>query len=339
MKFKWFNKRSCKKSEFKENSQDQLKLENQLRKDKAWLFKEPVEIIIDKHNPPILVYQMGKVGSTSVAFTLRESDLPNPVYHVHQLSNKGIDWNIEKNKQRLEDTRKNSDLDDYTRVYTHFYLKYLIRQLDNNKRLRKKIDENLNVVPWKIITLVRDPIMREISDFFFSFHKHPELVDKKEHLLNEASLKVLKNQLTQRFKNPRNWILEWFDKEMKEVFGVDVYQFPFDHEKGYTFIHSNNISILIFKLKKLDQSFSDAIFEFLNKKDLKLIKRNVAEQKFYYETHQYVLRNITLDNDFCSRIYNSRYAKHFYTDSELKNFMLKWSGCQPNVNEEHGAGR
>lgn len=326
MKFKWFKKRTGKKSRYEKNSPDRPGMENQLRKEKSWLFKEPPEIIIDKNNPPILVYQMGKVGSTSVAHTLRESDIPNPVYHVHQLSYKGLDWNIEKNKQRLQENRENRDLDDYTRGYTHFYIKYLIRQLENHKRLREKIDENLNVIPWKIITLYRDPIMREISDFFFSFHKHPELVDKKEHLLNEASLEVLQKQLTQRFANNHNWVLDWFDKEMKDVFGVDVYQFPFDHEKGYTVIHSGNTSIVIFKLEELNRSFSEAIFKLLNKKDLQLIKRNVAEQKFYYQTHQYVLHNIRLDHDFCARIYNSRYAKHFYTDVELKNFMLKWSG-------------
>jgi hypothetical protein len=305
-----------------------VELEDQLRKEKSWLFRKPAEIIIDKNNPPVLVYQMGKVGSTSVAFTLRESDLPNPVYHLHQLSSKGIDWNIKKNGERLAANRKNRGLDDYTRGYTHFYIKYLLRQLENNKQLRKKIDENIDSVPWKIITLVRDPIMREISDFFFSFHKHPELVDKKEHLLNEASLRVLTDQLTRRFEGDHNWVLDWFDKEMKEVFGVDVYRFPFDHENGYTFIRENNISILVFKLEQLNQAFSDGIFKLLDKKGLELIKRNAAEQKFYYETHQYVLRNIKLDYDFCARIYDSPYAKHFYTGSELNSFMMKWTGKQ-----------
>ncbi len=38
-----------------------------------------------KQREPILVYQMGKVGSSTVVQTLEALGLPNPVLHVHTL--------------------------------------------------------------------------------------------------------------------------------------------------------------------------------------------------------------------------------------------------------------
>lgn len=39
---------------------------------------------------PILVYQMGKVGSSTIVNTLKSSNINNPVYHIHFLSSEGI---------------------------------------------------------------------------------------------------------------------------------------------------------------------------------------------------------------------------------------------------------
>lgn len=297
----------------------------EIREKRPWFFSEPPKIIINKNNPPILVYQMGKVGSSSIVYTLRQNKLSNPIYHVHQLRYDGIDKNIKNNNERLNKNKENKNISDYTRVYTDIYLKYIIRNVKSHRLLRKKIDENMNDVTWKIITLVRDPIMREISDFFFSFHKHPELMGKEGQLLKEETIRILKKELIEKFRYPHNWVLTWFDKELKEVFGVDVYQFPFNHDKGYIIIQSKNINVLIIKLEELDRCFSDAIFEFLNKKDLKLLKRNVAEQKFYYNTYKYILDNIIFNYNFCGKIYASKYSKHFYSIDERENFIMNWT--------------
>ena len=44
------------------------------------------------HNQPIVIYQMGKVGSSSVYSSLKALKLDNPVYHVHFLTPQGINW-------------------------------------------------------------------------------------------------------------------------------------------------------------------------------------------------------------------------------------------------------
>lgn len=41
-------------------------------------------------NPPIIIYQVGKVVQTSLLRSLRNARLPNPIYRAHFLSYEGI---------------------------------------------------------------------------------------------------------------------------------------------------------------------------------------------------------------------------------------------------------
>ena len=302
-----------------------MKLEKEFRQKQPWLFTEPQEIFIDKENPPILVYQMGKVGSTSVVTSLKEGGISNPVYHVHQLRYDKLNSAIKKNIKRLNENRQRRNLDDHLRMYKHLYLNYLIRQLENHILLRKKFDENFNDISWKVITLVRDPIMRQISEFFFNFHNRLELFDEKGQFLKEKSMKALKHQVTKRLICPWNWSLRWFDKEFKEVLKVNPYKFPFNQDKGYSFIYTKNLSILLIKLEKINQCFHEAIYKFINKRDLHLIKRNIAEKKFYYDVYKSVVNNVTFGYKFCKKVYSSKCIKHFYSKDEIENFIMKWT--------------
>jgi hypothetical protein len=40
--------------------------------------------------PPVLVYQMGKVGSSTVSATLRAAEIDHPVRYVHFMTARGI---------------------------------------------------------------------------------------------------------------------------------------------------------------------------------------------------------------------------------------------------------
>ena len=66
----------------------------------AWLH------IRSRNKQPLLIYQMGKVGSTAVQVSLQAADLEVPIYHVHVLTEEGIKWKkshiLETNQGYLE---------------------------------------------------------------------------------------------------------------------------------------------------------------------------------------------------------------------------------------------
>jgi hypothetical protein len=302
------------------------KLEEEYRKTHAWLFDDPPAISFNKALPPILIYQMGKVGSTSIRYTLENSRLPNPIYHVHQLDYGGIDWTTKHYIEHMERSLKDASLTEQTRTYAVLYAKYVLRRYESHRLLREKIDGCLGDMPWKIITLVRDPIMREVSNFFFDYYRRLDLADHSGCLLNLKTLSALKKQLIETLEPPECWVLTWFDMELKRVFGVDVYQFPFDHRRGYAIIHWKNIDVLVIKMEELTRCFSAAAFDFLGRKNMILIDKNRARQKEYYDTYRFVLDHVRLDAIFCKKVYSSKYVRHFYTPVEIKGMIGKWTG-------------
>jgi hypothetical protein len=51
-----------------------------------------------EHRRPILVYQMGKVGSSTVVRTLRAVEAATPVLHVHTLTRTGLDHAVRRQR-------------------------------------------------------------------------------------------------------------------------------------------------------------------------------------------------------------------------------------------------
>ena len=48
-------------------------------------------------------------------------------------------------------------------------------------------------------------------------------------------------------------VFEWFNVELKEPLGLDIYQYEFDKMRGYQIIEKDNIELLLIKLEKLDE--------------------------------------------------------------------------------------
>jgi hypothetical protein len=99
--------------------------------------------------PPLIIYQMGKVGSKSVKRTLETLNLDMPIYHSHLLT-----------KARIAETEKKRKK--FFRTSRESYLKrpWL------NQFLRTKINKGMADHKWKLITLTRDPVARNLSTFF-----------------------------------------------------------------------------------------------------------------------------------------------------------------------------
>ena len=97
---------------------------------------------------PIMIYQMAKVGSRSVLFSLelsyRRHRLPNvAIHHVHNLAD--LDTHEERAKLK-GDTEE-------------------IQVIQEYKKLRQEFD-GLQGQHWNVISLVRDPVARNVGSFF-----------------------------------------------------------------------------------------------------------------------------------------------------------------------------
>ncbi len=257
--------------------------------------------IVHKVARPIIVYNMGKVGSRSVYETLVDLNLGVKVHHAHVLEE--LDSMAETIKREFANPVNS------------------LAVIEQGKRLRQSIDKEPDK-QWDIITLVRDPVAQTVSRFFQSIEE--VIPDIRQRLENNA---VQIEEIFDVFINkwPRYPALIWFDTQFKTVFNIDVFSKPFPRESGYEILKNERFYVLIIRLENLDSCAQKAFEEFLGIPGLKLKKSNLGAHKWYKDTYQQFLSNIILPDEYLDQMYNSKLAQHFYSEEEIRAFRAKWT--------------
>ncbi len=255
---------------------------------------------------PIIIYQVGKVGSRTVLLSLQRAyqalHLNIPIHHVHVLENLDeLERNIRKNFANPVDNL------DYIR---------------KSKELRKQIDKNPRQ-HWKLISLVREPIARNIGSFFQNIAEY--IPDWKEQY-KKGTLSL--DQLQKYFLNNQSIHIAadwWFDKQLKPLFGIDVFESDFPVETGFKIYKSpsSNASLLLIRLEDLNSCAERAMYEFLGLKDFTLYNTNVGDEKEYADLYK-EFKEKPLPKEYIENIYNMRSVRHFYSQDELEAFSSHW---------------
>lgn len=119
--------------------------------------------------------------------------------------------------------------------------------------------------------------------------------------------------------------LTWFDVEMREALGIDIYHYPFPREKGYTTIQAGNIELLIFKAELAQQIKEQVCADFLGLANFQLVKRNAARTTPYSTTYTRFIQNAPLPSSYVETMCQSKYMQHFYTDEEMQQVRDRWT--------------
>lgn len=113
----------------------------------------------------------------------------------------------------------------------------------------------------------------------------------------------------------------WFN-EMKNVFRIDIFEYNFDIERGYSIIKKDNIEILVLKLEKISE-LNKIIENFINIEDFKLNTFNDASHKNYKDNYENFQKTFKIPEDYFPKIYKNKYIEHFYSSDEINNFRDK----------------
>ncbi len=260
----------------------------------------------------LLIHQMGKVGSTSISASLKAMGIKEntAVFQTHFLSPEGrafrydlaVDgyggWDNLPPKAKQGHIR--GDL-----LYDH-----LQQMRSDGKRVR-------------VITLVRDPIATNVSGFFHKNEWWP--AELRETCQDESAACV--EALRERFMTayPHDVPLEWYDMEMLPVFGIDVFAAPFPKERGYEVYRNEFADMVLIKLEQLDACGEAALQDFLQLDEVKFVKANTAADKWYSPLYSEFKQSLDLPPSYLDRMYDSKFARQFYTDDELATFRGKWT--------------
>lgn len=265
---------------------------------------------------PLLVYQMGKVGSKTVEMSLRALELDMPIYHPHFLT-----------KARIAETEAKRKTFFRTQRYSYLKRPWLYQFL------RKQIQSGLKDKKWKIVTLTREPIARNISTFFENLEVKvldlPDQYEIRSHYYDiDPTIVTLDNlqQLTDLFfdRLHHDSPLDFFDRELKRVFGIDVFASEFPKSKGYKIYQEKHADVLLMRLENLNECARDAFKDFLGIEGFTLININIGRAKDYAPIYQSFVDSIALPDTYINKMYRSKYMQHFYNEEEIDRFEAKW---------------
>ena len=257
---------------------------------------------------PLLVYQMGKVGSRSVYQALLPLRASHSLYHVHTLN----------------ETQINSAARAYRQTFSVRHVvpdhlmasRYLLRDLAAGQPHGR----------WKVVSLVREPVGRNISSFFQDLElQHPDFSLAEKAVL---STEQLVDELVELFLTSHDHTepLDWCDAELANILGVDVYATPFPHEQGWELYQSQRADVLLVRLEDLDTVMPSAFSSFLDGFQPSAAPVvNAAMDKSYRDLYRTFRKTLQLPESYLKFMYESRYARHFYTATELATFYLSWS--------------
>jgi hypothetical protein len=251
---------------------------------------------------PVLVYQMSKVGSTSLVYSLQLAYLRAgladvSLRHVHTLSN--LDLHEQNARAAHAPAEQFALLGEY-------------------RQIRREIDAD-PAVHWNVVSLVRDPVARHVSDFFHHIDRH---LPGWRRAWRDGNLTV--DHVMARFLSTADHVDHWFDTEVKLVFGVDVFQTPFPHEAGYClYTRPPRVSVAVIRLEDLDRVAGRAAEELLGLPRFRMHPFNAGTEGDYADLYAAFKRR-PLPADFLDRAYAGRVARHFYSDQERERFARRW---------------
>ena len=245
-----------------------------------------------RHKPRLpltpVVYSMGKVATSAISTAMLQAGLP--VHHIHTLNEK----NLMRAAKRATDQG-------------NFPPPHICESMAWKSRLFTYPDKCL------YITLVRDPIARNLSAFFENIGRYiPQELDG-----------IAPEEILQTFiqKYNHQTPLLWLDKEYKGELGIDVYGTAFDVKKKY--VRLPHCNMVVFRSDCEDETMARILSETLGPK-LIVRRENDSTDKEYAELYSAVKKIARFPDAFLDQMYDTKYARHFWAPEEIAEFRKRW---------------
>ncbi|MDY8138864.1 putative capsular polysaccharide synthesis family protein [Aquimarina sp. 2201CG5-10] len=262
-------------------------------KDRLVLAYKEYQLKRIKNVEPILVFTMAKVGSSSVYSSLKRCT-NIPTFHIHSLDEEEANRNI----------KLCFDHGVYPGSRTPVFL------------INKEVIEKNK--PYKIISLFRNPIERNISAFFeaFQYHTGSSIRNYTGSILDLE--KIYHKRLLHFYP------IEWYDKQFKDGTGINVFDLPFDKEKGYLITKYKDTELLLINSSLNDKIKETTIRDFCRVEHFELKNINVTEKSNVSLLYTEFKNKIRFSEEYLSCLLDTKYMNHFFPEKEKERLFNKW---------------
>lgn len=240
----------------------------------------------------VVVYTMGKVGTLTICNSLNAISYR----HVHPHSLRYTKPGVYFLKLSLP-------------VYKKIYFSV------------KTVLKRLKVVIWKslkneiiIISGVRDPYSRNVSAFF-----------EQAHYFGGLDVGMNLREVREEFDRLCDFFapINWFDEEIYKVTGINVYDYSFNKDKGFVSIKKGKYKIFIYRLDKLNE-LGKELKKFIDSPSFEIVSTNFTADSLYSSISKKFASYYKYASNISNVYAESKYMKHFYTETEVENLKTRW---------------
>lgn len=254
----------------------------------------------------VLAFQPPKVGSTSVFRSINEQSCITMHFHDLEIFFENINL-----KNRTE------------------FWKQCLRVIKESGR------------KFKIITGVREPIIRDISGYFQVLDVTNGMVldtgkTFEENLLCHlisSTKKEIGTKEGENYLNFGNYLsqnrkygveFDWYILELEKYFGINLMDKPFNKEKGYQIYRNEFVEVFVYKLEYLS-ILEMEIGKFIGQDDFCLQNSNTSSKKRYDRLYREVMAEISLPKEYIDFYYaHNCWMDYFYSEKEKETFLQRW---------------
>jgi hypothetical protein len=241
---------------------------------------------------------MGKVGSKSIYQAIRRAmNDDDDVFHTHYFGLAHLHAMTSKPKEPPKHVRD----------------------------VRVLIDRLFEGRPLRVVTLVRDPIARNVSTFLAQLDSQMT----EDASLTTKPLDELAAGFTDFHQHDRPVI--WWDEHLCEPMRFDVFDETFDTGRRWQTYKSpsrpGDRRLLVLRTEMSDEHKSGVISEFLDLTDPIEIRRiNTTEGKPHGDLLKRVAGELRFDEHYVDGLYSSDRVRHFFSAEEIDTLRKKWLG-------------
>lgn len=168
-----------------------------------------------------------------------------------------------------------------------------------------------------MVTLVRDPIARNLSSYF----EHLDSIWRTAGAHRVVPFDELCAGFLERYTHREP--LTWFDDELRPVLGLDVYAQPFP-AKGSLIVASDTFDALVLKAEAPDTEKQRALAAYLGVAVAPIRPANRTAGTVKGLAYSRFVREVRLPATYVDSMLDAWYTRHFFSDAERETMREKY---------------
>jgi hypothetical protein len=272
--------------------------------------------------PLYLIYSIGKTGTQTIEQTLQHARLPGHVRRTHILSRSAI--------RRYADPVSSEPASVTSNQAQAAQARNINRLLLRQYSLRRRMP---GLPPIRVICGVREPVAQLLARVFQDPLRYLGVRDGfttrhvsawlEQTILAPPDAAPARSPSARSTRAHALYFTDWFDDELRTVFGVDVYDSSFAWSRGWKIFETPTARVLVYRQEDLN-AIAGVLAEFVGLGRLDLVNTNLRSQTPLAGLYERCRRECRLSTAVLDSVYGSRYARHFYSPAEIHAFRAQW---------------